>query len=134
MAAGEAETARTVRGAPSHEGVNSRVICGPRDGAEESPLSALSGAVARLRRELDGYGAVLADREVAERQLDTLERLIAGGSPGESELRDALLLIAAAVGSVSALASAVAQLRRAVERFGVARRVGTVAAVRPAVR
>ncbi|MEO3753800.1 DUF5955 family protein [Streptomyces sp. B6B3] len=123
-----------MRGAPPHEGAEPRRIRGLGEGAEESPLSALGVAVARLRRELGGYRAVLADREVAERQLATLERLIAGGDPDESDLRDALLLIAAAVGSVSALAAATAQLRRAVERLAMARRRGGVAAARPAVR
>lgn len=81
-------------------------------------LPALRAAVERLHRELSGYRAPLADREVAERQLALLESMAGSGSPDGAALRSALLLIAAAVGSVSALSPAVTELREAVEQFG----------------
>jgi hypothetical protein len=81
-------------------------------------VSALRAAVDRLRSELCGYEASLADREVAERQLAALTAMSVAGEPDETALRDALLMIAAAVGSVSALAPAVGRLREAVEAFG----------------
>jgi hypothetical protein len=104
VAAGEAEAARIVRGA------------GP--GGTDPRLPALRAGVERLRRELGGYRASLADREVAERQLAKLDSMSDSGSLDEAALRHALLMIAAAVGSVSVLAPAVGQLRDAVESFG----------------
>jgi hypothetical protein len=85
---------------------------------EDPRISALSAAVDRLRQELGGYRAALADREVAERQLARLRAMGATGEPDGAALRHALLLVAAAVGSVSALAPALARLREAVEAFG----------------
>jgi hypothetical protein len=82
-------------------------------------VPALRVAVERLRGELGGYEASLADRHVAERQLAALTALSAAGEPDGVALRDALLLVAAAVGSVSALVPALARLREAVEAFGV---------------
>jgi hypothetical protein len=82
-------------------------------------MSALSAAVDRLREELGDYRAALADREVAERQLARLRAMGTAGEPDGAALRHALLLIAAAVGSVSALAPALARLREAVEAFGM---------------
>ncbi|MGP3970123.1 DUF5955 family protein [Streptomyces sp. 6N223] len=86
---------------------------------EDPRMSALSAAVDRLGGELGDYEAALADREVAERQLAALRAMSAAREPDGVAMRDALLLIAAAVGSVSALAPAVARLREAVEAFGV---------------
>ncbi|WP_370592749.1 DUF5955 family protein [Streptomyces sp. NBRC 109706] len=103
--AGEAETAHTVRGVPV-AGLDPRV-------------TTLRAAVQRLRRELGGYQAALADREVAEGQLARLEELSVSGVPDEAALGQALLVIAAALGSVSALTPAVVEFRRAVELFGV---------------
>jgi hypothetical protein len=60
----------------------------------------------------------LADREVAERQLAKLDSMSDSGALDEAALRHSLLMIAAAVGSVSVLAPAVGQLRDAVESFG----------------
>ncbi|MDT0344064.1 DUF5955 family protein [Streptomyces sp. DSM 44938] len=79
----------------------------------------LRAAVDRLRRDLRAYPATLADREVADRELATLDCALAAGVPDTAVLGHALLLIAAAAGSVSALAAGVHQLRQAVELFGV---------------
>lgn len=85
-------------------------------------LFALRDAVDRLRRDLGSYRAPLEDREVAERGLGLLEAATAAGEPPDTAaLGRALLLIAAAVGSVSALAPAVSQLCAAAELFGVPR-------------
>ncbi|MDT0305758.1 DUF5955 family protein [Streptomyces sp. DSM 44917] len=90
----------------------------PSRGTDPRLLS-LRAAVDRLRRDLRGYQAALADREVADRELSTLDGILAAEIPDTAALGQALLLIAAAVGSVSALAPAVHQLRKAVELFGV---------------
>ncbi|WP_258534504.1 DUF5955 family protein [Streptomyces sp. PT12] len=105
MAAGEAETAHIVRSVPP-------IGSDPR-------LLALRTALDRLRGDLRGYPARLADREIAERELMALEATLADGVPDTGALGESLLLIAAAIGSVSALAPGVHQLRKAVELFGV---------------
>ncbi|MFF2376198.1 DUF5955 family protein [Streptomyces xiamenensis] len=107
MATGEAEVARVTAGAVA-------------DG-EDPRLMSLRAAVERLWVDLSGYQAPLADREVAERELTGLLGLLDAGVPEGAPLSTALLRIAAAVGSVSALAPAVSQLREAVELFGVPR-------------
>ncbi|MEU6853287.1 DUF5955 family protein [Actinacidiphila alni] len=89
--------------------------------ADGTPEAAeLRAAVARVRRELAAYRPALPDRAVAEDELDALTRLAAlPGPPGKLDtevLRHSLLLVAAALGSVSALAEPVAELRLAVER------------------
>jgi hypothetical protein len=84
---------------------------------EDPRLRALRAAVDRLREELRGYPSALADREVAEGELAALDGMAAKGVPDATALRHALLLIAAAVGSFSALAPAVTGLRQAVELF-----------------
>lgn len=129
MSPQEAETARGVRDVQARDPGGRQA---PRSLAEEHRRSALRAAVDRLRRDLCGYQASLADREVAERQLAVLQRMSQADVMEEATLRDALLLIAAAVGSVSALAPAVAQLSAAVEPFGPPH--GWVAAARPAAR
>lgn len=103
--AGEAETARTVRTAPM-VGLDPRV-------------TTLRAAVRRLRRELGGYQVALADREVAMEWLTRLDEVSVAGVPDDATLGQALLDIAAALGSVSALAPAVAEFRRSIELFGV---------------
>ncbi|MDT0442156.1 MULTISPECIES: DUF5955 family protein [unclassified Streptomyces] len=82
-------------------------------------LLTLRSAVDRLRRDLRNYPATLADREIAERELVALDGVLATGVPDTAALGQALLLIAAAAGSVSALAAGVHQLRQAIELFGV---------------
>lgn len=93
------------------------------DAGEDPRVAELGKAVARLRAELDRYPALLRDRRTAEEELDTLAALVGGGAPPAARLRHSLLLIAAAVGSVSALSDALAELRRAVELFGEPRPV-----------
>ncbi|MGP4111207.1 DUF5955 family protein [Streptomyces sp. 4N509B] len=84
-------------------------------------MSALRAAVDRLRGELGDYRAVLADREVAERALASMERMCEERVPDLAVLRDALLLVAAAVGSVRVLSPALGELRATVELLGVER-------------
>lgn len=74
--------------------------------------------MARLRAELDAYPARLHDRHAAEDELAALDTQAAGGSPTAEGLRHSLLLIVAAVGSVSALADPLSSLRNAIELFG----------------
>lgn len=88
------------------------------DAGPDPRVAGLSAAVARLRAELDAYPARLHDRRAAEEELDALDTHIAEGVPAAEGLRHSLLLIVAAVGSVSALAEALAHLRNAVELFG----------------
>ncbi|WP_327288163.1 DUF5955 family protein [Streptomyces sp. NBC_01198] len=76
---------------------------------------ALGAAVARMERDLAAYRAVLPDRAVAEDQLAELARQSAG-APAPEQLRHSLLLIASALGSVSALTAPLAVLREAVEQ------------------
>jgi hypothetical protein len=76
---------------------------------------ALRAAVARLERDLAAYRPALPDRAVAEDELADLARQ-ASGTPAPDQLRHSLLLVAAALGSVSALAAPLAALREAVER------------------
>ncbi|MFI0901492.1 DUF5955 family protein [Streptomyces sp. NPDC020983] len=76
----------------------------------------LRTAVTRLERELAGYRRFLPDRAVAEEELAELERQACAGTAAPEQLRQSLLLVAAALGSVSGLAAAVAELREAVEQ------------------
>ncbi|MFI8962350.1 DUF5955 family protein [Streptomyces sp. NPDC053493] len=78
----------------------------------------LRAAVSRLRRELAGHRADFTDRGIADDELAALDAMVAGGAPEVRRLRRSLLLIAGAVGSVSALADGLAEVRRAVELFG----------------
>ncbi|WP_240555465.1 DUF5955 family protein [Streptomyces albus] len=82
----------------------------------------LGNAVRWTRRELDAYPADLRDRREAERVLDALAATARSGVPAPEELRDSLLVLAAAVGSVSALSRPLAAVRAAVELFGAAPR------------
>lgn len=90
------------------------------DGAAGAAGAGLQDAVARLRRELSAYRPLLPDRAVAEDELDALacQALTADRAPGlpdTERLRHSLLLLAAALGSVSALGSALGEVRDAVE-------------------
>ncbi|MEU3557872.1 DUF5955 family protein [Streptomyces fragilis] len=80
-------------------------------------MAGLKAAVARLRRELASYRVEFTDRAVAEEEIAGLAALAAEGSPDPARLRRSLLLIASAVGSVSALAGGMRDVRHAVERF-----------------
>lgn len=90
-----------------------------RFGEEPEPRAGeLGAAVSRLRRALAGHPAVLPDRDVAEDELAALDAMARAGATDVSRLRRSLLLVAGAVGSVSALAPALGDVRTAVERFG----------------
>ncbi|MEU3710913.1 DUF5955 family protein [Streptomyces catenulae] len=78
----------------------------------------LRTAVARLRRELALLSYELPDRAVADDELAALDAMVREGLPEVPRLRRSLLLIAGAVGSVSALSPALADVRAGVERFG----------------
>jgi hypothetical protein len=93
---------------------------GAPGGATRCEGAGLHRAVARLRRELAAYPTLLPDRAVAEDGLDDLAGQAAAlGRPGvvtdTERLRHSLLLVAAALGSVSALTAALDALREAVE-------------------
>ncbi len=85
---------------------------------EDPRVTELRAAVSRLRRELAGHPAEFPDRAIAEDELAALDAMAAGGGPEIPRLRRSLLLIAGAVGSVSALASALRDVRIAVDLFG----------------
>jgi hypothetical protein len=94
----------------------------PADGAPGGAVASLHRAVARLRRELTAYRRLLPDRAVAEAELEALDRHAAavGETPGRLDterLRHSLLLVAAALGSVSALTAPLIEVRDAVEEL-----------------
>ncbi|MFE2281588.1 DUF5955 family protein [Streptomyces sp. NPDC059454] len=78
----------------------------------------LCSAVSRLRRQLAAYPGEFRDRSVAEEELAELAGTAAAGDPEIARLRRSLLLIAGAIGSVSALGQGVRELREAVDLFG----------------
>jgi hypothetical protein len=89
-------------------------------GAPGGAAAGLHEAVAWLRRELAAYRPLLPDRAVAEDELDELAGQAAmvgrpGTLPDTERLRHSLLLVAAALGSVSALTAPLDALREAVE-------------------
>ncbi|MBB5798486.1 maleate cis-trans isomerase [Streptomyces caelestis] len=81
-------------------------------------MTELRSAVARLRRRLAAHPGRFADRTIAEEELAALDAMAADGTPEIPRLRRSLLLIAGAIGSVSALAPDLAEVRRAVDLFG----------------
>ncbi|MER6570439.1 DUF5955 family protein [Streptomyces sp. NPDC001093] len=88
-------------------------------GSDEDPrVSELRTAVSRLRRELAALPSDFPDRGIAEDELATLAAMASGGSPEIPRLRNSLLLIAGAIGSVSALARGLRGVREAVDLFG----------------
>ncbi|HEX5567569.1 MAG TPA: DUF5955 family protein [Streptomyces sp.] len=87
-------------------------------GQEDPRVMELHRAVSRLRRELAVYRAQLADREIAEDELAAVDAMVREGVPEATRLRRSLLLVAGAIGSVSALAGALAEVRDAVGLFG----------------
>ncbi|RVU28670.1 hypothetical protein EOT10_01980 [Streptomyces antnestii] len=88
-------------------------------GSEEDPrVTELRTAVSRLRRELAAHPAEFPDRAVAEDELAALDAMAAGGLPEVPRLRRSLLVVAGAIGSVSALAKGLGDVRNAVELFG----------------
>ncbi|MTE21562.1 hypothetical protein F0L17_21090 [Streptomyces sp. TRM43335] len=87
-------------------------------GQEDPRVLGLRRAITRLHRELAGYRARLADRQIAEEELAAVETMAREGVPEVARLRGSLLLIAGAIGSVSALSEALTEVRKAVELFG----------------
>ncbi|GAA3377376.1 DUF5955 family protein [Streptomyces sannanensis] len=85
---------------------------------EDPRVAELRAAVARLRRELAGHPGKFLDREVAEDELAALDAMAVGGLPEIPRMRRSLLLIAGAIGSVSALSAALGGVRGAVDLFG----------------
>lgn len=91
----------------------------PVTGSDEDPrVAGLRTAVARLRRELAAHPAEFPDRAIAEDELAALAAMVAYGTPEVPRLRSSLLLVAAAIGSVSALSRGLTEVRDAVELFG----------------
>ncbi|MET7389576.1 DUF5955 family protein [Streptomyces sp. NPDC005529] len=91
----------------------------PVTGSDEDPrVAELRTAVSRLRRELAAHPAEFPDRGIAEDELAALAAMAAGGLPETPRLRRSLLLIAGSIGSVSALATRLADVRDAVDLFG----------------
>ncbi|MFD7401953.1 DUF5955 family protein [Streptomyces sp. NPDC059866] len=88
-------------------------------GSDEDPrVAELRTAVSRLRRELAAHPAEFPDRAVAEDELAALAAMTSDGTPEIPRLRRSLLLIAGAIGSVSALSRGLSDVRSAVELFG----------------
>ncbi|GAA3128372.1 DUF5955 family protein [Streptomyces rameus] len=81
-------------------------------------MAELRTAVSRLRRELAALPADFPDRAIAEDELAAMAAMAAGGLPEIPRLRSSLLLVAGAIGSVSALARGLRGVREAVELFG----------------
>ncbi|MFF0105222.1 DUF5955 family protein [Streptomyces hirsutus] len=86
---------------------------------EDDPrVTELRSAVARLRRQLAAHPAEFPDRVIAEDELTALDAHAACGNPEIPRLRRSLLLIAGAIGSVSALGRGLGEVRDAVDLFG----------------
>ncbi|MGW1881587.1 DUF5955 family protein [Streptomyces sp. NPDC001970] len=85
---------------------------------EDPRVAELRSAVSRLRRELAGYPAEFTDRGIAEDELAAMDAMAVSGVPEIRRLRRSLLLIAGSIGSVSALAPGLTNVRNAVELFG----------------
>ncbi|MFG3258401.1 DUF5955 family protein [Streptomyces sp. NPDC048172] len=93
-----------------------------RGDRDDPRVETLRRAVTRLRAELDAHPADLRDRREAERELDALEAAARTGALDVETLRRALLLLTAALGSVSALTRPLGEVRSAIDLFGVAPR------------
>lgn len=87
-------------------------------GDEDVRVTELRTAVSRLRRQLAVLPAEFPDRGIAEEELAALAAMAARGVPEVPRLRRSLLLIAGAIGSVSALSRGLTDVRHAVELFG----------------
>ncbi|WP_078598776.1 DUF5955 family protein [Streptomyces davaonensis] len=91
----------------------------PVTGSNEDPrVAELRTAVSRLRRELAALPAEFPDRAIAEDELAAMAAMAIGGAPEIPRLQRSLLLIAGAIGSVSALAPRLKDVRNAVDLFG----------------
>ncbi|MEU2426997.1 DUF5955 family protein [Streptomyces sp. NPDC007851] len=84
---------------------------------EDQRITELRTAVSRLRRELAAHPAEFPDRAIAEDELAALAAMATGGIPEIPRLRRSLLLIAGAIGSVSALSRGLSDVRQAVDLF-----------------
>ncbi|MER7056020.1 MULTISPECIES: DUF5955 family protein [unclassified Streptomyces] len=91
------------------------VIIGDEDDVR---VVALRTAVSRLRRELALLPADFPDRVIAEDELADLAAMTDHGVPEVPRLHRSLLLIAGAIGSVSALSRGLTDVRHAVELLG----------------
>ncbi|MFG2555637.1 MULTISPECIES: DUF5955 family protein [unclassified Streptomyces] len=89
---------------------------------EDLRVAELRTAVSRLRRELAAHPAEFPDRGIAEDELAALAAMTTHGVPEMPRLRRSLLLIAGAIGSVSALSRGLSDVRDAVDLFGEAPR------------
>ncbi len=90
----------------------------PVTGSDNDPrVAELRTAVSRLRRELAAHPAEFPDRGIAEDELAALAAMAIHGTPEIPRLRRSLLLIAGAIGSVSALSRGLTDVRNAVELF-----------------
>ncbi|MCQ4201925.1 DUF5955 family protein [Streptomyces sp. NPDC060311] len=87
-------------------------------GDEDVRVVALRTAVSRLRRQLALLPADFPDRGIAEDELADLAAMAGHGVPEAPRLRRSLLLVAGAIGSVSALRPGLTEVRHAVELFG----------------
>lgn len=95
----------------------------PVTGSDNDPrVAELRTAVSRLRRELAAHPAEFPDRGIAEDELAALAAMAIHGTPEIPRLRRSLLLIAGAIGSVSALSRGLTDVRNAVELFREPRR------------
>ncbi|MEU0597875.1 DUF5955 family protein [Streptomyces sp. NPDC006393] len=91
----------------------------PVTGSGEDPrVAELRAAVSRLRRELAAHPVEFPDRAIAEDELAALAAMASHGIPELPRLRRSLLLIAGSIGSVSALARGLSEVRAAVDLFG----------------
>ncbi|WP_217238958.1 DUF5955 family protein [Streptomyces sp. AC555_RSS877] len=87
-------------------------------GDEDLRVAELRAAVSRLRRQLAAHPAEFPDRGIAEDELAALAAMTIEGAPEIPRLRRSLLVIAGAIGSVSALSRGLSEVRDAVEGFG----------------
>ncbi|WP_432133759.1 MULTISPECIES: DUF5955 family protein [unclassified Streptomyces] len=88
-------------------------------GSDKDPrVAGLRAAVSRLRRQLAAHPAEFPDRAIAEDELATLAAMMIDGVPDIPRLRRSLLVIAGAIGSVSALSPGLSEVRAAVDLFG----------------
>ncbi|MER8195000.1 DUF5955 family protein [Streptomyces microflavus] len=88
-------------------------------GSDEDPrVAELRTAVSRLRRELASLAFEFPDRPIAEEELAALDAIAVGGVPEIPGMRSSLLRIAGSIGSVSALAAPLRDVRNAVDLFG----------------
>ena len=84
-------------------------------GGVDPRVAGLRAAVSRLRRELAAHPGEFPDRGIAEDELAAIAAMAFTGAPDVRRLRRSLLLVAGAIGSVSALASSLARVRTAIE-------------------